>query len=381
MSLAKTIFCGIALGGWVACSFGAEAASSSQNDWHRRVLRDSRVKKTATVVQDENPLLVEPDASFDSIQLDPAPSETLVEGNVGTPGGCASCGGGDSCGGCGACDSCAGACDPYPPMGCMAGDWLHNFSLSAGVEGFKGPADQGHGGNFGFNEGFNHGAALGGPWGIGYQLGLRAVQSNLSGNEVDGESHSARKQIFFTGGLFRRAVCGGWQGGLAFDLMNDDYYANANLNQLRVELSWAQPGWREIGFWGAMGGKNDRIRVSGDVTSLTLEQTDLFAFFYRRYFQTGGEGRFWAGFTGKSDGMIGSELRVPFAARWAVEGGFNYLIPSESHGTEGIRNESWNVAMHLVWYPGRSAHCAGREPFHPLFNVADNGTFMVDVRD
>jgi hypothetical protein len=374
MSLAKTIFCGILMGGSVAFSFGGEAASSGPTDWHRRVLRDSHVKSTASVVQDADPLLIEPDTSFNDIQLDPVPTEGIVGDDASMHGGCDGCGGSD------ACDSCAGACEPCAPMGCMSGGWLRNFSLFAGVEGFKGPADQGHGGNFGFNEGFNHGAALGGPWGVGYQLGLRAVQSNLSGNEVDGASHSARRQIFFTGGLFRRAVCGGWQGGVVFDLMNDDYYANANLNQLRAEISWAQPGCREFGFWGAFGGKDDRIRVSGEVaTDLTFEQTDLFAFFYRRYFQTGGDGRLWAGCTGESDGLVGGEIRVPFGTSWALESGFNYLIPAESHGTEGIRNEGWNVAIQLVWYPGRSSHCVGREPFHPLFNVADNGTFMVDV--
>jgi hypothetical protein len=392
MSPAKTILCGIVLSSLVACSLGADA-TTGRTDWRRRALRDSHVKPTATVVQDTNPLLIEPDASFDSIQLDPVPSETIPRGDVVAPGGCASCGGGshggayggDSCGECGSCGecdasgSCAGPCDSYPPMGCAAGGWLRNTTLFAGVQGFKGPVDYGINGNFGFNEGFNHGAALGGPWGVGYQLGLRAVQSDLSGSTFVGNTGSARKQVFFTGGLFRRAVCGGWQGGLAFDLMNDDYYANANLNQLRAELSWAQPGWRDIGFWGTLSGKDERIRPAGAITDILLEQTDLYAFFYRRYFQTGGEGRLWGGFTGQSDGMIGGDIRLPISARWALEGGFNYLIPAHSDQTPGYLNEGWNVAIQLVWYLGGSAHCAGRDQFHPMFNVADNGVFMVDV--
>ena len=74
MSLAKTIFCGILMGGSVAFSFGGEAVSSGPTDWHRRVLRDSHVKSTASVVQDADPLLIEPDTSFNDIQLDPAPT-------------------------------------------------------------------------------------------------------------------------------------------------------------------------------------------------------------------------------------------------------------------------------------------------------------------
>lgn len=38
--------------------------------------------------------------------------------------------------------------------------------------------------------------------------------------------------------------------------------------------------------------------------------------------------------------------------------------------------ESWNVGVSVVWTPcGRSSKC-GQDYSRPLFNVADNGTFL-----
>jgi len=63
---------------------------------------------------------------------------------------------------------------------------------------------------------------------------------------------------------------------------------------------------------------------------------------------------------------------------WALQGGFAYLIPEEETGQvgRGHAEESWNIAVSLVWYPGaRSA--MGTDYYRPLFNVANNGSFMV----
>jgi hypothetical protein len=60
-----------------------------------------------------------------------------------------------------------------------------------------------------------------------------------------------------------------------------------------------------------------------------------------------------------------------------LRGGFTYLIPVEGKSTGGNIEESWNVGLSLVWYPGcRTARTA--DYHRPLFNVADNGTFLVD---
>ena len=47
--------------------------------------------------------------------------------------------------------------------------------------------------------------------------------------------------------------------------------------------------------------------------------------------------------------------------------------------TAGTINEAWNVSMNLIWYPGRTAVSGARSIYRPLFDVADNGTFLVDV--
>jgi len=356
----------------------AGAAAAQKNAWEERILRDHQVRPVAGESIDE-PLLGTAESDFATISLDPVPedAEAIAPGTLSgkrshagsTGSGCAECGGGgdESIGCMDECDSCTMeyACGPR-------GRLLHRFSLFAGVQGFKGPLDQGRNGNFGFHEGVNFGAPLGGPWGIGYQLGAQGVHSNFSGSQVVGTSRADRDQVFFTAGLFHRPPEGGFQWGVAFDALHDNYYEKSDLTQLRAELGLLSVGPHDVGFWGSFGLKNDEI------PGATLKQTDLFTLFYRRHFSGGGEGRLWGGCTGKHDALVGGDVRVPLGTHWALENSFNYLIPNESRGTRGLREESWSVVLQLVWYPGRPAHCIGSDPFQPVLGVADNSTFMVD---
>jgi Family of unknown function (DUF6666) len=255
-----------------------------------------------------------------------------------------------------------------------------NFEVFAGVQGVTGPVNRGETGSFGFQEGFNWGAPV--PWfsQLGGQLGLRATQSNLSGAEFTNET---RRQIFLTGGLFRR-VDWGLQGGLAFDYLSDDWYANTSMTQLRGEASWVFPCLHEIGFWFTSStGSDTQLSTFSNGTAAvteTFEATNLYAFFYRHHFDAieGAQARLYAGWTGDSDGLVGADLNLPLSPDWALQGGFAYLVPEQATGTvgRGHAEESWNIAMNLVWYPGaRSAY--GNDYYRPLFNVADNGSFMV----
>jgi hypothetical protein len=282
-------------------------------------------------------------------------------GDCGDRGDCGDCGG---CGGCGECG--------FSRHGWLASGWLKNLSLFAGVQGFKGPVDFGVNGNVGFHEGLNFGAPLGGFNGVGYQIGFQATQSNLSGSVF--EPDGSRDQAFLTAGLFRRATCGGFQWAAAFDLMHENYYyGTIDLKQIRVEAAFVRPGVREIGFWGSFGSGDDALQ-GGDY----LEPISLYAFFYRRYFCGGGEGRLWSGFSGRGDGLLGGDARLPLSGSWALEGNFNYLLPKQGRGVQGYPEESWGMMVQLVWYPGRSARCLRDDPFNPLLNVADNSVFMVD---
>lgn len=368
-------------------------ALAQQNPWEQRVLRDRQVTRASGAEYVDGPLLGEGEQGFDSIRLDPVPDGTMDAAEPIVPseriprssanpmdsrGGCQSCGlpyddsrgiaCDDECG-CGFPDY--GTCGPRRGVG-LFDRLLDRFSLFAGVQGFKGPVDQGRNGNFGFHEGFNFGAPLGGPWGIGYQLGARAVHGNFSGDQVARASRDDRNQFFLTGGFFRRAVDGGLQWGVVFDALHDRYYETADLTQLRAEISWVGFDPDEVGFWASMGTKNDQV------AGVSWETTDLYAIFYRRHFSGGGEGRLWGGFTNKSDALVGGDFRVPMGNSWALENSFNYLIPKEPRGLQGLREESWGVTLQLVWYPGRSAACVGHDPFQPVLNVADNSVFMVD---
>lgn len=286
--------------------------------------------------------------------------------------GSSECGGG-GCGGC--VDCCLVPCPRIP--------W-ENLQLFAGVQGFTGPANRGESGSFGFHEGANIGGQL--PWTpcgeIGWQLGVRTTQNNLSRASF---SQLERDQTFVTSGLFRR-VDWGLQGGVVVDWLNENWYFTGNFLQLRGELSWVFPCRHELGFWFSSQVGDDQVRSTVTVNNqaVLLQEsygsTDLYAFFYRRRF---GEcdaslARIFAGFSGDGDGLIGADTIVPICGNWGFQAAFSYLVPNEGQGVgiaAGHAQESWNLALSLVFTPG----CFTSENyFRPLFGVADNGNFMLD---
>lgn len=443
MSSLRQIIASVVFGGWtllVLCGISAAqentetmapGVSPAWGDWQQRVLRGGRARppgaglaaaprhrtpqwtarrqnpvRTASATVDTggpNANLPDDQTPFNPLTPDTAYDPAGVEGAVMmeqgiTPDlpGCSDCV--DGGGGCGGsyeeCGGCYGGCyggygaGGLSLCGLPAAVWAKDLSMFAGVHGFKGPPDQGRNGNFGFHEGANFGSPLGGPLGVGFQAGMAAVHSNFSGDQVDQtfgtDNHlevrrGDRDQIFFTTGLFRRATCWGLQGGIAFDLLHDAYYDRADLTQVRTELGYVfGGGLREIGYFGAYGTGNDTFRLR-DGTLLGLEPTDMFAFYYRRYAAQGGEGRLWAGFTGRGDALLGAELRIPIGRSFALENRFNYLLPEQGRGATGQPEEAWGLTIQLVWYPGRWSRCTDQSPFRPLFGVADNATFMSDT--
>lgn len=253
-------------------------------------------------------------------------------------------------------------------------------SIFLGVQSFKGPLDLGQNGNYGFNEGFN----LVGPLvpfpriGVGYQVGARWTQSNLSGNTF---GSSSRHQTFMTVALFHRAFRHrGLQWGVAYDWLTDNYYSNTTTAQMRFEMSWLFPCGHELGFWGAAAVKNDTA-VTNVPQTVQVRPIDQYNFFYRYTSQYGSQARFWGGitggFNGGSFGIFGADYRVPMSNRADLVGGFNYIIPNDG-GTQGTLQESWGLGMNLVWYFGRRKDGIHNTPFRPLFNVADNSVFMFE---
>ncbi len=298
--------------------------------------------------------------------------------------------------------ACEQGCDPYCSTGCDAcgdcycdyscvpgcglwGVWtcakrlLHQASLFGGVHGFKGPADLGRNGNFGFHEGINWGGPLGGPFGWGYQVGFQAAHSNFSGDQTTSTLRSAdRNQVFFTAGIFRRELCHGLQWGVAYDALHDEYFDEADLQQIRTETALVLDGLREVGFWGAFGVSGADFLDQRLQEPLSLQPADTYSLFYRRRFSGGGQGRIWAGFSGGGDALLGGDCTIPLGTSWALENNFAYLIPKEGTATGGQIDETWSVSIQLVWYPGRQARSVLSNPFHPLFGVADNSQFLLD---
>ncbi len=264
---------------------------------------------------------------------------------------------------------------PLPSLSC--------FEVFGGVQGFTGPANRGGSGSFGFHEGFNWGVPLAGF--VSGQLGVNWTQSNFSGTFFTPDS---RNQIFLTTGLFRR-VDWGFQGGVVFDYLHDEWDYSADLAQLRGELSWLWCGCNEVGFWFTAGVNNSNnltIRQpvfagDGSVTvvnaNATLAVNELYAFFFRRQFACGGQGRLFGGFTGNSQGLVGGDAQMPINPNWSLRSNFIFVTSGNGNATTdpGFARESWNVGISLVWTPcprGLGAANYNR----PLFNVADNGSFL-----
>lgn len=264
---------------------------------------------------------------------------------------------------------------------------LDNLELFAGVQGFTGPTNRGGTGSFGFYEGLNWAA----PFPIfqsclGMQFGSRVTHSNLSGAEFTPDT---RTQVFVTGGLFRR-VDFGLQGGVVIDHLNDSWYRSASLTNLRAELSWVFDGQDDLGFWFTHNTRNSvdrvsRLVINGNASNQTQTWTgtDLYAFFYRRQFGEcrDGEARIFGGFTGQSDAVLGLDGRLPLTDTWSLQAGFTYLVPKQGSGTAlnaAYAQESWNLGLGLVWVPGRAWANPNSRYYRPLFNVADNGNFMLD---
>jgi hypothetical protein len=253
------------------------------------------------------------------------------------------------------------------------------FTVFGGVQGFKGPYDQTRdSGNFGFHEGFNTGWKM--PFtNVGYQIGYRAVHSQLNGDK-DTNIADPHTQQFVTLGLFQRAK-NGIQFGIAWDMLRDERWDAVDFHQLRGELSLVERGCHEIGLAAAVHlNEHEPFPANDEEPSVVFQASDQYLLFYRFHGPRGGEGRVYGGFNDDEDGIIGADALIPLHDRWSLATGFTYLIPDEDAGQLGASQEGWNIATALVWHWDCRARKSHSNCYRPLFNVADNGYLIVDER-
>ncbi|MCA9245604.1 MAG: hypothetical protein KDA42_00785 [Planctomycetales bacterium] len=249
-------------------------------------------------------------------------------------------------------------CVPLPPF--------DDVQFGLGMDVFDRPIELDDQGDFGLQESVNIGGRL--PllrwWDLGYQVGFRAIQSEVSGTS------QAREQYFFTAGLFRPSDTG-WQWGVVFDHLSEDavdWDERVPLSQARGEIGYLYQSCREVGYLGMHGLIDhtlDQANVSFEVTSQNL-------FFHRWYFADGSEGRLWGGFSNHGEGIVGGDAKLPLSDRVAMNLAFNFLIPEDSNNPL-ISNGAWDVSVSLVWHLGGKARGTR---YRPMFDVANNGSFL-----
>jgi len=296
------------------------------------------------------------------------------------------------CGGCGGCDQ----CDECPGIGfcgflkgcneCLKQTYLFspcawkNLSIYTGKQGFKNPTDLGLNGDFGYHAGVNWGSPFWNRYGVGYQLGGAVLLSDFEGNS--GPLGHRRTQFFLTTGFFHRAQCSrGWQGGMVYDYLGDNFYVDMRMSQLRGEVSYLFAP-HEIGFWFAAHLNSDSRTPPAflEQNSVTWRAINQYNVFYRYTFCNGSYARTWAGLSGHADGIFGSDAVVPFSNRWGMQASYNYLLPRNDDSLPNNTRESWSLMISLVWFPGHRCDNDSFNRYRPLIPVADNGWFMETTR-
>ena len=268
--------------------------------------------------------------------------------------------------------------------------WYRDFTASAGVTAFENEADLGLKGNFGTNEYLNFGMPLWNAFGLGWQIGARGTQTGFGSRTLNGNVIDSRNQQFVTTGLFTRAFEGrGFQGGTAFDYLNNTGFAGTtDVKQMRGEVSYVW-GYHELGFWGAFNaGKGLGIQDFQTKQPFVNNTVHTYNAFYRVQFGDANEWKVWGGASHEGQGYVGSILRAPMTRSLALEGTFAYLMPGKSKTatvtipgvapafTSTFTPMAWNLGINLVYYPRGRSRRSLASPYRPLFDVADNGTMI-----
>jgi len=259
-----------------------------------------------------------------------------------------------------------------------------NLSLFFGLDGSKEPADLGVNANFGYRFALNWGIPLLEQSGLGFQVGTAV---NYSENAIrvlkyiDGTVD--RWQNFTTFGLFQRAP-NGWHWGVVYDFRFDDYYDRISAGQWRAQLSYEANPNNEFGFWATIRDHGDSASI-GPI-SFSVEPISQYNVYWRHIWPNEIVTRFWVGIASEHSSFnlllpaqsqvnhpftFGADLFVPLTDHLAIFGEGHFITPNDT-GTV-------TATLGIAWFPG-SARGTARNRFAPLFPVANNTTFSLDVR-
>jgi len=266
--------------------------------------------------------------------------------------------------------------------GCgVFGGILQNTQFELNALSMRSPLDFEDVGNAGAGMALNFGTASPVLFGMNLQGGARGAFTDYYGTTANGfETDSSRNQLFWTAGAYFRAPAysEGWSGGVVFDSLNESYYRKYTLNQLRGELSYNFSCLGELGFRGAFALNKEWVPLLKLDDELTTEAkakaTSYYTMFYRYRGIQGGEFSAFGGFTEYGEGLLGVSAEAPISDSFTIKGGTTYVIPRD-RGLTNREEETWNVSLGLAFYLGGNAR-NGAETQKPLFDVADNGTFL-----
>lgn len=299
--------------------------------------------------------------------------------------GCDDCGsacGSGWCGGCGpsCCDR--GGCSPELIGDCWLlglGGLLYRGEYFAGAQGWDSPVflntqESDYNGGFGFYTGANLGIPLCRlTCGLfSGQAGVRAVMSEINGSPNV-------TQLFATGGFYRR-VDYGLQFGAVVDYLREDFLFEAELMQIRGDLSWVYAGGNALGFRFAKGIQDDQVPqvVAGaQVPQFRLQTLDNYRVYYRTCIESGGYSDVFIGWTDDSQIVGGLDLDMQLTGMVALQAGATYVLPTSNPANVlgGNADDAWNLSVGFVFRP--QGACWYQNYDRPILPVADNGSMVV----
>ncbi len=298
-----------------------------------------------------------------------------------------------NCGGCGLgqsffrgdiCCNRNGGCGPHAWencwIGCLGG-LFNNAEFFAGAQGFRSRnfsagTQSVDDSSFGFYGGVNMGLSLC-RLACGLfsgQVGIRSSQSEFEG---DFFSTDNRDQLFVTAGIFRR-VDYGLQLGVVGDFMHEEWFAETELSQIRGDIGWVYPGGNTLGFRFASGTDDDTTNgiINGVAfDNLFAEVIDNYRFYYRMMAASGGHCDAYVGWSDADHAVFGLDFDLPVHRCWGMQSGFTYFLPEDTAPTVPTSTQdAWNVYVGVAYRPQGNQWYGNYD--RPLFNVADNGTFV-----